>query len=101
MFSILSRNPNELIDNNNPYKRVQHYYLYRKSTKEMLCLDCNLLRSWRKQVIAFLSDCPELVNSLKHNEYSYEQMQDIVDYYNDFVQTYSRYSYLATTYKRQ
>lgn len=59
-------------------------FLIRKNDDYASCLNCGIINKWRKRTMDFLIDCPTLVEKIKSYEYGEADLQEIVEYYNDF-----------------
>lgn len=76
---------------NKDNKREQSYtnyvikdYLKRTDDKYPTCVNCDAFNKWKKNTIAFFSDCPALVNKIKKNVFREKHLQEIVEYYIDY-----------------
>lgn len=80
-------NTDELSKLNFEGEKVYEYYLKRKDGFEAICINCGILGmsdSWLKKTATFFEDCDVLQKKLLDNEFTLEEMIDIVQFYNDF-----------------
>lgn len=62
---------------------LEFYYLKRGKDEIATCLNCGVFKSWAKNISAFLSDCDSLAKKIKDNEFSFLEIKEIVEFYND------------------
>jgi len=80
-------NTDELSKINFKGEEVYEYYLIKKDDLEAVCVNCGILGmsdSWLRKTANFFSDCEVLQTKINDNEFSLEEMIDIVQFYNDF-----------------
>ena len=59
-------------------------FMIREGEEYPSCLNCGFFNKWKKRTIDFLIDCPELIKKIKSNEFGESDLQEIINYYNDF-----------------
>ncbi len=75
--------PENNFPNNRKVTKVINF-LIRKNEGYPSCLNCGFINKWRKRTMDFLIDCPVLVKKIKSYELGETDLQEIVEYYNDF-----------------
>lgn len=72
--------------NNYAYQTEQYlelFYVKRKKDQYPTYINSGILSSWKKTTIIFFADCDFLVKKIKDNKYGFNQINDIVEFYND------------------
>lgn len=93
-FSLLDQiyNPNDerpatYNSQNNSYSQLnessQFYYLKKQKEKYPTCLNCGVVNSWRKNISKVFADCDFIVKKLKGDKWVFENIKEIVEFYND------------------
>jgi hypothetical protein len=62
----------------------EHHYVKRKTDEFPTCINCYPLESWKKKILVFFKDCPNLIKKIKSNELREIHLVDIVYFYNDY-----------------
>lgn len=68
-------------------EEAYEYYLKKKTELEAVCVNCGVIGvsdAWLKKTANFFSDCTALQEKILANEFSLDEMMDIVQFYNDF-----------------
>ncbi|TPG42255.1 hypothetical protein [Flavobacterium pectinovorum] len=72
--------------NNYAYQTEQSrelFYVKRKKDQYPTYINSGILSNWKKTTINFFADCDFLVKKIKDNKYGFNQINDIVEFYND------------------
>lgn len=77
-FGVNANNLNRGTEN--PYKYDQVFYI--KRSNETIATD--LSKNFKKEAIAYFSDCKTLVEKIEKKEFRKTEIPDIVFYYNDY-----------------
>jgi len=64
--------------------KTQQNYLKRDNEEIATCIDCNLFKSWAKNVSKYLANCKNLVDDLNNHKYTFAELEDVIIFYNDF-----------------
>ncbi|MET0944123.1 MAG: hypothetical protein ABWY22_01800 [Flavobacterium sp.] len=59
------------------------FYVKRKQELYPTYINSGVLSNWKKTTINFFSDCDFLVKKIKDNKYGFNQINEIVEFYND------------------
>lgn len=59
------------------------YYVKKENDKYPTCLNCGILNAWRKNTSKYFTDCDFIVKKLKGDKWLFENLKDIVEFYND------------------
>lgn len=99
LFDLISNPHDELPSNNSninsqfnsqfpgqysPTREVpEFYYLKKEKDKYPTCLNCGVLNAWRKNTSKYFADCDFIVKKLKGDKWLFEDIKEIVEFYND------------------
>ncbi|SNR35051.1 hypothetical protein [Flavobacterium sp. ov086] len=61
----------------------EFYYLKKEKDKYPTCLNCGVISTWRKNTSKFFADCDFIVKNLKGDKWVFEDLREIVEFYND------------------
>lgn len=61
----------------------EFYYIKKQKDKYPTCINCGLVNAWRKNTSKFFSDCDFIVKKLKGDKWVFEDIKEIVEFYND------------------
>lgn len=59
------------------------FYVKRKKDQYPTYINSGILSNWKKTTINFFADCDFLVKKIKDNKYGFNQINEIVEFYND------------------
>lgn len=59
------------------------YYIKKPKDKYPTCLNCGVINAWRKNTSKFFADCDFIVKKLKGDKWVFEDIKEIVEFYND------------------
>lgn len=59
------------------------FYVKRKKDQYPTYINSGILSNWKKNTIIFFADCDFLVKKIKDNKYGFNQINEIVEFYND------------------
>ncbi len=59
------------------------YYIKKPKDKYPTCLNCGVVNSWRKNTSKVFADCDFIVKKLKGDKWLFEDIKEIVEFYND------------------
>lgn len=66
-----------------PNEAAEFYYIKKQKDKYPTCLNCGVLNAWRKNTSKFFADCDFIVKKLKSDKWVFEDIKEIVEFYND------------------
>ncbi|TDO71563.1 hypothetical protein EV143_108219 [Flavobacterium chryseum] len=66
-----------------PSEASQFYYIKKQKDKYPTCLNCGILNARRKNTSKFFADCDFIVKKLKGYKWVFEDIKEIVEFYND------------------
>lgn len=69
-----------------PREVPEFYYVRKVNDQYATCLNCGVINSWRKNTSKFFSDCNFIVKNLKGDKWVFQDIKDIVEFYNDICQ---------------
>jgi hypothetical protein len=72
--------------NSYAYRTEQYrelFYVKRKKDKYPTYINSGILSNWKKTTTSFFADCDSLVKRIKDNKFGYNQINEIVEFYND------------------
>lgn len=61
----------------------EYYYVKKDKEKYPTCLNCGLLNTWRKNTSKYFADCNFIIKKLKNDKWAFNDLKEIVDFYND------------------
>lgn len=59
------------------------YYVKKQNDKYPTCLNCGIINAWRKNTSKVFADCDFIVKKLKGDKWIFEDIKEIVEFYND------------------
>lgn len=59
------------------------FYVKRKKDQYPTYINSGILSNWKKTATSFFADCESLVKRIKDNKFGYNQINEIVEFYND------------------
>jgi len=59
------------------------YYIKKPKDKYPTCLNCGVVNAWRKNTSKVFADCDFIVKKLKGDKWLFEDIKEIVEFYND------------------
>jgi len=80
---ITGTNLNPAGINSAPQQVAEYYYLKKPRDKYPTCLNCGVINAWRKNTSKFFADCDFIVKKLKGDKWVFEDIEEIVEFYND------------------
>ncbi|RYJ40611.1 hypothetical protein NU08_0048 [Flavobacterium anhuiense] len=66
-----------------PTESSEFYYVKKQKDKYPTCLNCGIVNSWRKNTSKVFADCDFIVKKLKSDKWIFEDIKEIVEFYND------------------
>ncbi|MDQ6531492.1 hypothetical protein [Flavobacterium sp. LHD-85] len=66
-----------------PTESSEFYYVKKAKDKYPTCLNCGIVNSWRKNTSKVFADCDFIVKKLKSDKWIFEDIKEIVEFYND------------------
>lgn len=66
-----------------PTESSEFYYVKKAKDKYPTCLNCGVVNSWRKNTSKVFADCDFVVKKLKSDKWIFEDIKEIVEFYND------------------
>jgi hypothetical protein len=61
----------------------EFFYVKRKKEQYPTYINSGILSNWKKTTTHFFADCDFLVKKIKDNKYGFNQINEIVEFYND------------------
>lgn len=71
------------LSNSNVSETSTFYYIKKPKDKYPTCLNCGIVNGWRKNTSNFFADCDFIVKKLKGDKWVFEDIKEIVEFYND------------------
>lgn len=71
------------LSNSNVSEPSTFYYIKKPKDKYPTCLNCGVINAWRKNTSKFFADCDFIVKKLKGDKWVFEDIKEIVEFYND------------------
>ncbi|WP_343708068.1 hypothetical protein [Flavobacterium sp.] len=66
-----------------PTESSEFYYVKKAKDKYPTCLNCGVINAWRKNASKVFADCDFIVKKLKSDKWIFEDIKEIVEFYND------------------
>ncbi|UWY28309.1 hypothetical protein N4T20_21630 [Flavobacterium sp. TR2] len=66
-----------------PIESSIFYYIKKQKDKYPTCLNCGVVNAWKKNTSKVFADCDFIVKKLKDNKWVFEDIKEIVEFYND------------------
>ncbi|RZJ53550.1 MAG: hypothetical protein EOO44_08140 [Flavobacterium sp.] len=83
-FVDLQKGESILSKHREPNKQTTEvFYLKRKNDEYPTHINIGILSNWKKVTTTYFSDCDFLVKKIKDNKYTSNQINEIVEFYND------------------
>lgn len=80
-----TKNPSgePIFGNNQPLATPEYYYIKKEKDKYPTCLNCGVINAWRNKTAKVFSDCDFIVKKLKGDKWIFDDIIEIVEFYND------------------